>query len=233
MQALCSAATHNAGVRSKASRFSRPVLTQRGHRKLVTPHTLSTLASALWLPFSPELKHGIKKSIVSKQVERGTTGLCCCHTTGWWSLRLQGPSTTHLLLGGHLSCDQQPEEALRQRLRPAGSFRQQLLTLWYAVAPEADALWIEREREKKKTRYSCQFESHKVWFSAIVLKTIQSLATFQSKQQGSQKQENKFTGKQFLFDNLTNIKLLNKLKHESTIMESPRHLPNIVQQMQE
>lgn len=63
-------------------------------------------------------------------------------------LRSFSSSTTHLLLGGHLSRDQQPEEALGQRLLTSGSCRQQLLTLWNAVAPEADALCINGERRK-------------------------------------------------------------------------------------
>lgn len=71
--------------------------------------------------------------------------------TAQLSLKLQHSSPTHLLLSGHLSCDQQPEEALRQRLLTSWSFGQQLLTLWNAVAPETDALCIngERERERK------------------------------------------------------------------------------------
>ncbi|TNN57221.1 hypothetical protein EYF80_032555 [Liparis tanakae] len=57
-------------------------------------------------------------------------------------------SATHLLLRGHLSCDEQPEETFGQRLFTSGSFRQQLLTLWNAVATEADALCINGEREQ-------------------------------------------------------------------------------------
>lgn len=49
-------------------------------------------------------------------------------------------SHTYLLLSGDLSCDQKPEEALRQRLVTSWSFRQQLLTLWNAVTPETDSL---------------------------------------------------------------------------------------------
>lgn len=56
---------------------------------------------------------------------------------------------THLLLGGHLSCDQQPEEALGQWLLTSWSFGQQLLTLWDAVAPETDALCVNGERERE------------------------------------------------------------------------------------
>lgn len=47
---------------------------------------------------------------------------------------------THLLLIGHLPCDQQPEQTLRQRLLTSRCFWQQLLTFWDAVAPETDTL---------------------------------------------------------------------------------------------
>lgn len=50
---------------------------------------------------------------------------------------------SHLLLSGDLSCDQKPEEALRQRLRASWSFRQQLLALWNAETPETDSLGIK------------------------------------------------------------------------------------------
>lgn len=54
---------------------------------------------------------------------------------------------SYLLLTGDLSCDQKPKEALRQRLLASWGFRQQLLALWNAVAPETDSLGSKGQRE--------------------------------------------------------------------------------------
>lgn len=59
----------------------------------------------------------------------------------------------HLLFSGHLSSDQQPEKALRQRLLASWSFGQQLLTLRNAVTPETDSLWIKDKGFKSKYTY--------------------------------------------------------------------------------
>ena len=48
-------------------------------------------------------------------------------------LRGQAP---HLLLGGHLASEQQPEETLGKWLLAAGGLRKQLLALWDCVAAE-------------------------------------------------------------------------------------------------
>lgn len=63
---------------------------------------------------------------------------------------ISGAFPTNLLLCGHLSCDQQPEETLRQRLCTSWSFRQQLLALWDAVASETDALFANVKRKKNE-----------------------------------------------------------------------------------
>lgn len=69
----------------------------------------------------------------------------------------QSSSPTHLLLSGHLSRDQQPEEAFRERLLTSWSFRQQLLTLRNAVTPETDALRIKEQRGYTGVLYILNF----------------------------------------------------------------------------
>lgn len=72
---------------------------------------------------------------------RGQEGLSC--RAGGWQTPLTpwtDPPACYLLLGGHLSGNQQPEEPLGQRLLSPCSFGQQLLALRDAVAAEADAL---------------------------------------------------------------------------------------------
>lgn len=96
----------------------------------------------------------LTSSVCDSSTDRWMEGMNSCralphyNSTAQLSLKLQRSSPTHLLLSGHLSCDQQPEEALRQRLLTSWSFGQQLLTLWNAVAPETDALCSNGERGK-------------------------------------------------------------------------------------
>lgn len=62
-------------------------------------------------------------------------------------LTLTTAPTAHLFFGGHLSCDQEPEEALWERLLAPGGLGQQLLTLWDAVTPETDPLHADLEKK--------------------------------------------------------------------------------------